>query len=108
MNIIRFFIAFLSLFIVVFSSCSDNTDNTPVKVPDQEKQASIVFSDDFNDTPVISSEGGIMELVFKTTASWSVTVRDAQTWVQLSVGGGEAGENSVRVIEMKNIQSVMP
>lgn len=102
MNIIRFFIAFLSFFIVVFSSCSDNTDNTPVKVPDQEKQASIVFSDDFNDTPVISSEGGIMELVFKTTASWSVTVRDAQTWVQLSVGGGEAGENSVRVIVDRN------
>lgn len=43
-----------------------------------------------------------MELVFKTTTPWIVTVRDAQIWIQLSIVGGEAGENLVKVIVDRN------
>lgn len=43
-----------------------------------------------------------MELVFKTTTPWIVTVRDAQIWIQLSIVGGEVGENLVKVIVDRN------
>lgn len=90
---------FTLLLFVVCSCKDDNNDPTP---PEPSPEITIPSSENLN--PVLSQEGGTVNISFTTTSDWiaSLVNTRAESWITVTPSSGSKGKNEITITTTAN------
>ncbi len=94
----------VTFFVIVLSSCGGDSDEPNVDPTPIPAAARIDFPAEQNTNPVISSEGGAVNITFTSSQAWTASIVNdrADEWISLSTTNGMAGTSVLSITTKTN------
>ncbi|MBO7268239.1 MAG: BACON domain-containing protein [Bacteroidales bacterium] len=94
---------FLNIFLLaLIAICCDKGNTTPDMPIPEPKPDNITLSSGIDTAPVVSADGGKINISFTTNVSWTASVEEGVDWCKVTPASGAAGNGTVTITVDKN------